>query len=640
MDKIESSVIIDWKLHKVLLSVGFISITIGVLSSYLNPATGYEVSIYGTVHSIDGTPILYWTSLLIALSISVFVAFSADNHRARHIAYGLGLLSFMSVVMLPLIRGWYYFAGDDALSHLGTTREFAYGITNVTDILYPFLHTLSVFVSQSTGTELNRTFLMVISAFVVIFVLFTPLTARQFSSDRWILGAGVFSGMLLLPINHISGDLTPQPSSQAMMYLPLVLFLLVFVLIQGDRRSSMLLILVTFTMVLLHPLHAAGLVLLLLAIAGVQLVHSTIHRSESLLPKIPAYLQASLLVLFFWVWVQVIIPERFERNFTRMIGSLFVETEAAGTVQTRGQSIGALGGSLEEMFVKIFLVSAVFCAICALIMSVSVINTFFIRPKRIRSVIRPVSFKSAVASTVIGYWTIGFAVASVLFFVYLLGGISDQYMRHYGFLMGSVTIIGAVSVGRLLSFLSERMTSEKAKSIAIVFVLMCLFLTLPVVFSSPYILQDSHHITEESIEGHTTAFEITEQEALHTSLRRDVSRYQDAILRGYDTDRSYVDDYTTTRVPDHFANDELQSQEADNQRDLHGFYDEFAYLYVDEKDRVFETTVLNGLRWSEEDFDYLEREQGINRVQDNGGFTLYAVENRNSTDESPSMLNE
>ena len=637
MNNISPTAVAERKVHKVLLLGGFISITIAILSAYLNPAVGYEVSIYGDLHGINGTPILYWIAVLIALTISVFVAFSADNHRARTIAYGLGIFSFMSVVMLPLIRGWYYFAGDDALSHLGTTREFAYGINNVTDILYPFLHTLSVFVSLATGAELNRTFLMVISVFVLIFVLFTPLTARQFSNDRWVLGAGVFSGMLLLPINHISGDLTPQPSSQAMMYVTFVLFLLVFVLIQGDRRSSVLLILVTFTMVLLHPLHAASLVLLLLAIAGVQLVHSSIHRSESLLPKIPTYLQASLLVLFFWVWVQVIIPERFERNFTRMIGSLFVDTEAAGTVQTRGQSIGALGGSLEEMFIKIFLVSAVFCAICALIMSVSVFNTFFDRPKRIRSIIRPISFKSTVASTVIGYWTIGFAVASVLFFVYLLGGISDQYMRHYGFLMGSVTIIGAVSVGQLLNIISDKLTSEKCKSLAIVFVVMCLFLTLPVVFSSPYILQDSHHITEETMEGHTTAFEIAEQEALHTSIRRDVSRYQDAILRGYDTDRSYVEDYTTTRVPDHFANDQLRSQEADNQRDLHGFYDENAYLYVDEKDRVFETTVLNGLRWSEEDFDYLEQEPGINRVQDNGGFTLYAVENRDTAADSSSL---
>ena len=639
MNDADPASVVASKRYELLLVVGFVSFSIALLSAHLNPATGYEVSIYGALHGVGGTPFLYWIAVGLALTVSVIVAFAAPENHVRSIGYGLGVLSFMSVVMLPLIRGWHYHGGSDALSHLGGTREFAYGVNVITNSQYPFLHTATVFISGVTGVELNRTFLMVVPSFVLIFVLFSALTARLFSNDRWVLGAGVFSGMLLLPINHISGDLTPQPSSQAMLYVTFALFLLVFVMTERDRRASVLLILVTLTVVMLHPLHAASLILLLVTIGGVQLLHSSFRRSKSFLPKMPVYLQASLLVLFFWVWVQAIIAERFERNFSRMIGSMFVDTETAGTVQSRTLSLEALGGSLEEMFLKMFLVSAVFCVICAILMGASVTTAFFGWSRRLRSLARPISFQSPVANAVLGYWTLGFTAASVLFLIYLFGGISDQYMRHYGFLMASVTIIGAIAVGQILKLLSDRFSVGKAKPIAIVFVVACLLMTLPVAFSSPYIYQDSHHISEESMEGHTTAFEITDEEALHTSVRRGVHRYQDALLRGYDTDRSYEEDYVTDSVPNHFANDEIGANETENQRDLHGFYDDPAYLYVKEKDRDFETKVLDGLRWSEEDFAYLEQEPGINRVQDNGGFTLYAVENRESPND-PSTLQD
>ncbi|WP_331234062.1 hypothetical protein [Natronorarus salvus] len=570
-----------------------------------------------------------------ALVIATVVAFSASKRPIRSASYVLGLLSFMSIVMLPRIRGWYYQAESDALSHLGATREFAYGVNEITNSQYPFIHTVTVFLSGATGVELNRTFLIVVPAFVLTFIIFSVLTARLFSNDRWILGMALFSGMLLLPINHIQGRVEPQPSAQAILYVTLALFLLIFVMLEQDHRTSLLLILVSFSMVVLHPQHAASLILLFLGIAGAHLLYATFWRTElsTTGTVMPIYIHASLIVIFFWIWSQAIIAERFERNFSRMIGSMFIDTETAASVQTRGVSLEAIGGTIEEIFIKLFLISVIYCAICALLMGASVTTTFFTRFERLQSLVQPISFKSRATNLVFAFWTFGFFVTSALFFVYILGSLSDQYMRHYGFLMAMVTIMGALAVGQILKFLASRFSVDKTKPIAIIFIIICLSMTVPVIYGSPYIYQDSHHVPEQTLEGHSIALKIADEEALHTTMRRNLYRYQDAVLRGYDTDRSYEDDYRRENVPDHFANDESRADEIENQRDLHGFYGEYAYLYVKERDRIYETQVINGLRWSDEDLDYLEQEPGINRVQDNGGFNLYAIENRESSNE-------
>lgn len=613
-----------------LLVGGFLSISVAIAFAYLTPATGYELSIY------RGTPIAFWIGFGIALFLAVFVAFTASARRTRNAAYGLGLLSFMSVVMLPLVRGYHYHAGDDALSHLGFVRGLAIGVYTATDTLYPMLHSTVVFVSQITGVEFERAFLIIIPAFVLLFVSFAPLTARLFSNDRWVVGTAVFSGMLLLPINHISGDLTPQPSSQAMIYVPFALYVLVLTMLDRDYRSAMLLTIVAASLVLLHPLHAASFILLLVTVAAVQGLHNTLQKPDSLLRTRPVSLQASFLVLFFWIWVQAVVAERFQSDFRGMLESVITETEAAGTVQSRGLSLQAVGGSIEELFVKMFLVAVVFCVICALLMGSSVISGLLKWPKWVHRRCKAIAFESEYTNSVLAYWTLGFAAASSLFLVYMFGSISDQYMRHYGFLMATVTVVGALAVGQLLKYLAARLTVRKAAVLAIVFVSVVLLMSMPVVFSSPYIYQESHHHSETKMQGFETAFENTDDEAVHAGVRRDVYRYMDAILRHENPDRTYED--RTTTVPDRFASQELLGVENEEAyyHDIHGYFDEPAYLFVDEKDRTFETTVLEGFRWSEEDFAYLEQEPGVNRVQDNGDLTMYDIEDRPSSNEQAS----
>jgi len=68
-------------------------------------------------------------------------------------------------------------------------------------------------------------------------------------------------------------------------------------------------------------------------------------------------------------------------------------------------------------------------------------------------------------------------------------------------------------------------------------------------------------------------------------------------------------------IPDHFDN-----------RTLRTYYEEPVYIPVTEADRVRDPELWNGFRFSDADFEYLETEPGINKVQSNGGYTLYRVE--------------
>ncbi|MDZ7729856.1 MAG: hypothetical protein U5K37_00840 [Natrialbaceae archaeon] len=49
----------------VILSLGFLSLAVAILTAWLNPETGYEVSIY------TNTPLVTWIGIGIALAIAV-----------------------------------------------------------------------------------------------------------------------------------------------------------------------------------------------------------------------------------------------------------------------------------------------------------------------------------------------------------------------------------------------------------------------------------------------------------------------------------------------------------------------------------------------------------------------------------------
>lgn len=602
-------------LAKTMLTMGFVGVGTATVVSYLNPATGYELSIY------TETPISFWILISFALLISILVVFSRLDRTMTVLGAFLGGLSMTAIVLLPIIRGYHYMGTGDALGHLGTTRDLNAGRMVATEIVYPSVHTLGSIVHDLTGFELHHSLSVVVVLFVICFFIFIPLVVRELTSDVWTTYVGLFSGLLLLPINQVSPSLYAHPTSQALMYAPAFLF--VFLILYRNRivRTSMLFLLVASMFVLLHPQQAANFVLFFGVIAALQTGYDLYRGYHGdrwkkwVLPEVMAYSTV------FWLWATNF--DTFWSTLESLYTIPFRETQAAESTAQRSVSLAEVGGSLPEVFVKLFLVSLVYVLLTGLLLFLVVRrSTWSLKVGDRYDIVSDGGTLDRIDRMLLLYIFGGLVAVTILFFVYVLrGGSSDQYFRLLGFLMVLGTVLGSLTFGRIMRYVRHRLSDPAARrSIAFVLVL-CLALSVPVVFASPYIYASSDHVTERQMSGYETTFEYQDESIAFDKVRQSPSRFGSAIQgREIPREAYYREGERRGQIPDHFAN-----------RMLRTYYGEPIYVPLPEADRLQDAVLWKGFRFSHEDFEYLDNEPGINKIQANGGYDLYLVQPTNAS---------
>lgn len=588
-------------LQKSCLAAGFASIGIGVLTAWSSPATGYELSIYG------GTPTTFWVAVLAALVASVPIVFALGDQRGL----ALGGVAFSSIVSLPLIRGYHYLGEGDSLTHLGYARDLSEGAGSAQDITYPVVHTLGAVVHEVTGLGLARSLLVVLATFVIAFVVFVPLAVRSIDPDPTIVAVGGFSGLLLLPINHVSGHMQIHPTSQAVMFAPIVVFLFVLTLARDDRRFVALFYLVGIAFVLLHPQQAANFVVFFGAVAAAQLAHWAASGRKTGHVRRPVFSLVAAFGILFWLWAHNL--RAFEGTLEIFARSLVEDSQAAESVASRSVSLAAVGGGIGEVFFKLFFVSAAYCVLAGSLLTTAVLESFGRLPDRFPFTV----FERVVDTerTLLAYFSVGFVPVGVLFLALLGGGVSDQYFRYLAFIMVLVTVLGAIALGHLLRWLGDAFGSRRSRAIACALVVGFLLLTVPIVFGSPYFYQTSDHVTEAQMTGYETAFERGDPQIPYENVRSPSERYGHAI-NGVVAEEQREDDQRVrgNAVPDHFAD-----------QSLHEFYDEPVYVAITGADRERDPELYRGFRFDHDDFAYLDRDPHLNKVQSNREFDLYLV---------------
>jgi len=592
-------------LSRVLLLFGFVGINIAITVAYLNPATGYELSIYAE------TPLSFWILGSFALLVSVIVVFSSATRRVRESGLLLGGLSMVSIVLLPIIRGYHYFGMSDSLSHLGTARDMNAGLMPVTESRYPVVHILGSVLRDVTGLALHHAMLIVVVVFVVCFFVSVPLAVRELTDDSWTTYVGFFSGLLLLPINQLSPSLYIHPTSQAIMYAPA--FLLVFFMLYKQRipRNSVLFVLIAPMFVLLHPQQAANLVLFFGVIAVVQIGHDYRYRDRLRRRKEWVLPEVTFFAIVFWLWVRNL--DTFWSSLENVYMIPFQETQAAESTVTRGVSLAEVGGSLPEVFAKLFFVSVVYAVLTGIFI---VLVLWSVGAVTSRLPHDTVATDGGVDRVLFSAVSGGIVVLLIMFIAFLVGGISDQYFRHLGTLMILGTVIGAVIIVRAMQYVSHKRSEITARRSVAVVLILFLALSIPVVFASPYMYYSSDQVTEMQMSGYETTFEHRDGSIGFNNIRSSTHRYGNAI-QGRDIPREAYYPERGSGVPDHFAFQSLQT-----------YYDEQVYIPVPEADRVRDPILWKGFRFSHEDFEYLDSDPGINKVQTNGGYDLYLVEPR------------
>lgn len=590
---------------KTLTIVGYLGLGIGILSAYRTPATVFEMSIY------TATPLLFWICSCFAVFGSLIVVFSYTDRQTLLAGGFLGGLSMTAILALPVIRGYHYLGHEDPLSHLGTAIDINAGLLSMTATTYPTVHTMGSVLHDATGLSITQTLMLLVVVFIATFFAFIPLAVRQLTGDTTMTYISLFSGLLLLPLNHLSPSTYIHPTSQALMFTPA--FLLVFFMLYRHRtlRRSVLFVVTAVAFILMHPQQAANMLVFVSTIAVLQ-VGSHLHRGDGwtrrdewILPETLAFAGS------FGLWVQR--SDTFWSSLEAVYMIPFTETRAAETTASRSFSLEAVGGSLPEVFMKLFFVSMLFAILTAALIAFELLR----RRVNLQSLTwsKQTMPDGGVSQAHFDHVIYGLIAVGGVYLVYLLGGISDQYFRHLGMLMVFGTILGSIALGRVIRYVSARRSPPVGRLVIVSFLLICLVITLPVVFPSPYIYNNSIHVTEAQMEGYGTTFEHQSDAITFDDIRSSTARHGHAIQgRDVPTDAYYRASSAERGVPDRFAD-----------RNLPGYYEEPTYIPVTQADRTNDPVLWKGFRFSHADFEYLDAEPGANRVQTNGGYDLYLV---------------
>lgn len=591
------------RLTRIALLCSFALLGTGIVSAYLTPATGYELSIY------TGTPLVFWIACCLCLLVSMLVVFSATALRNRLLGASLGSVTMMTIVSLPLVRGYHFLDESDALSHLGVAKRMYSGQMAVTESRYPIVHTLSILLHDATGFTIRHAMLLLIVVFILCFFLFVPLAVRLFTGHKWAPYIGFYSALLLLPINHLAPSHRIHPTSQALLYAPAFLFVFFTLYRRRTVRRSILFLLLAPMFVMLHPQQAANLVACFGAMAATQVGLDTVtgharkRYTQWVIPEVVAYL------VIFWIWVRT-LPV-FQQNTEQVGETLGGQIQFAQSTASRSGSLETVGGSLPEVFMKLFFVSLSYTILTALMLFVAVRSIGYVKGRVVGS---PVASDGGTSQTLFLPVYVGLVPVALLFGIYLIGGISDQYFRHLGMLMVFATILGSVGLVLLFQFLNNRQSRPTARRTVAIGLILFVALSVPVVFTSPYIYDASDHVTESQIDGYETTFEYRAASTPFDDVRSPVSRYAQVFEKGNFSEKGMYYQDCPDGVPDHF-----------NNRSLRMYYDQPVYVPVTQADRVRDPILWKGFRFSKADFEYLDTETGISKVQSNGGYTLYLV---------------
>ena len=609
--------------YKLALIAGFMLFGIGVFAAHQAPASSYEVSIYWS------TPTVYWVGVGGALLVSLGTLVYDARSRLAPLSMLLGIISVSSFLALPVIRNYYFHGYADPMTHLGRIRALSSGYLTYLEPLYPGSYGLTVVLSNLSGLSINRTMLYVMLVFGLIFILFVPLTVKAIVPDRYAFVLGLFAGFLILPVNNVSLFYRFHPFSLATLFFPLVAFLFVGHVtrsLDDDRlwgpmdASSLALPLVTTGLLLIHPQATVDVLIVFAMVLAVQVAVRWYAPDHPLAKYKGIHWQFLLLAVLFTIWVSM-HQGGTGRTVTTLLdgiyGALFGQTETAQVVQSRSSSAGSIGVSIVELFVKYFLVSAVFSALAAGV----IIAKFLGRLPADATRERPIY------SDVVTLFAIGGIGLLPFIVVHSFGKADDYLFRHIGFWMAIVTILGAVGLYYLLRNVSLSLGSiaRRLKPVFGVLAAALIVLSLLSVYSSPFLYLPGQHVSEQEMQGMETAFEMqpADRTVWFGGIRQNANRYESAMFAAPNTSwegsprvriSKPVSDENLSRLQTYYEN----HPEVVVRRDQ--------YLMVSTQDYKTEVEAYNGVRYSEANITSVYSQRGVYKIYANGEADLFYVD--------------
>jgi hypothetical protein len=235
-----------------LFIFGLISVAAtGITAALMEPATGYEPSIY------SATPLLFWIALIGAYLTGILLIAPLPPYL-DHDLRGLGLVisSYALLFLLPVFRGYEILGrgGNDALAHIGYTKILMdQGVGNN---WYPYLHEWLAVLRQVLGVDWQTSLSLTATVFTTAFLVGTALLLRRRSGDsQRFYTTAVAAAPLALGVFTRS----THPAIYSFFLIPFVLLATQL----ANKRSKAATLILIAAIVTAHPVSAALLAVML-----------------------------------------------------------------------------------------------------------------------------------------------------------------------------------------------------------------------------------------------------------------------------------------------------------------------------------------------------------------------------------------
>jgi len=590
------------------LTVGFIAVAVGIWAAHGHPEPGYEIDIYRS------TPAGYWVGVAVGAVIAVTVGVTGTaSQRAVDAAALLGSSAVLSIVALPLLRSYHYYGGGDSLTHLGWAREMEASVITPDTILYPAIHTLSISLSKLTGLEIVHTLqLLPMVVYPVVFLLGSVLCVTALADSRSATVVALFAALCFVPINKVSVHIVAHPSSQAILLFPFVLYLLIRHLRDENTGFPLATPLgVAFAMsylglVVLHPQESMTLLSMMAAMSVLQFIARRYRPRGAIAANRSLYAHTVLLGVVFSLWIV-----RYERARSRaayVVESLLYQRhDQLSETAVRGSSLVDLGGSFEELFVKLFAVSLVFCLLAGAV---------FVATAR-----HAAAGTGGERTAVLSYVAVGLVPATVGFLFVFAADQGDHYFRFLGTIMVPVTIVGTVGLVDVVDRGTKRIenasitvTRTHVRAALVVAFVVLLSTQAMAIHQSPYMYKSGQQVTAAEMDGYETAFAHHDGETPLLGFEPGSRRYIDAYYGSH-----------TARAGLNFPGyrDGIPGEVFSEAPTTH--YDSDRYVVIVEGYKRIEVELYQEIRYTTEGFRIIETSPAANRIQDNGEIELYRI---------------